>query len=81
MSYTVRYMIQGSMNSQTISISSDSTQATISGLQPATDYSIQVRAESAAGTGPYSTPINVTTNTGIFHPVISIHSLSFNRIL
>ena len=30
------------------------TEATISGLMPSTTYSIQVAAETSAGTGPYS---------------------------
>ena len=62
--------MQGSAGSQNISVSSDSTQTVISGLEADTNYNIEVRAQNAAGTGPYSILINVTTNPGIFHPVI-----------
>ena len=33
----------------------------ISGLMPSTTYSIQVAAETSAGTGPYSEPVNIET--------------------
>ena len=59
--------MQGSVNSQNISVSSNSTQAVISALEPYTNYSIEVRAENAVGVGMYSTTVLVTTDPGILH--------------
>ena len=53
--YSVRYGVQGSGSTQTMSISGGSvTEATISGLTPSTTYSIEVAAVNGAGTGVYS---------------------------
>ena len=51
--YSVQY------GSETVSVSGDSSGGmyVISGLMPSTTYSIQVAAETSAGTGPYSTAI------------------------
>ena len=46
-----------------MSVSGDSSGGmyVISGLMPSTTYSIQVAAETSAGTGPYSVAINHLT--------------------
>ena len=51
--YSVQY------KSETVSVSGDSTGGmyVISDLMPSTTYSIQVAAETSAGTGPYSTAL------------------------
>ena len=55
--YSVQYGEVGSGSTQTMPVSGGSaTEATISGLMPSTTYSIQVAAETSAGTGPYSAP-------------------------
>ena len=57
--YSVRY------GSETVSVSGDSSGGmyVISGLMPSTTYSIQVAAETSAGTGPYSDLRIVNTNS------------------
>ena len=51
--YSVQY------GSEPVSVSGDSSGGmyVISGLMPSTNYSIQVAAETSAGTGPYSTAV------------------------
>ena len=63
--YSVQY---GSLN---VSISGDSSGGmyVISGLMPSTTYSIQVAAETSAGTGPFSTVIYQLT-AGIIYTVL-----------
>ena len=52
----------GSGSTETMPVSGGSaTECTISGLMLSTNYSIQVAAETSAGTGPYSDVI--ITNT------------------
>ena len=56
--YSVRYGVQGSESTQTMSVSGGSvTEATISSLMPSTTYSIQVAAVNSAGIGEYSASI------------------------
>ena len=59
--YSVQY------GSETVSVSGDSSGGmyAISGLMPSTTYSIQVAAETSAGTGPYSAAINQLTEGSI----------------
>ena len=53
--YSVRYGVQGSGRTQTVSVSGGgATQTIISGLTASTKYSIQVVAVNSAGTGVYS---------------------------
>ena len=60
--YSVRYEVQGSGSTQTVSVSGGSTtEASISGLTPSTNYSIEVAAVNNAGTGVYSDPVIVET--------------------
>ena len=55
--YSVRY------GSETVSVSGDSSggMTTITGLSPSTTYSIQVAAETSAGTGVYSSAVDQLT--------------------
>ena len=60
--YSVQYEEVGSGSTQTMPVSGGSaTEATISGLMSSTTYSIQVAAETSAGTGPYSDAIIIDT--------------------
>ena len=60
--YSVRYGVQGSGSTQTISVSGDSvTETTISGLMSFTNYSIEVAAVNNVSTGKYSGPVIVET--------------------
>ena len=60
--YSVRYGVQGSGSTQTVSVSGGgATQTTISGLMPSTTYSIEVAAVNSAGTGVYSDPMTAET--------------------
>ena len=53
--YSVRYGVQGSGSTQTVSVSGgEATMTTISGLRASTNYSIEVAAVNSAGTGDYS---------------------------
>ena len=59
--YSVQY------GRETVSVSGDSSGGmyVISGLMPSTTYSIQVAAQTSAGTGPCSTAIDQTTSSEI----------------
>ena len=60
--YSVRYAVEGSVSALNVSASGgDGTEATISGLDAATSYSIEVAAVNSAGTGVYSSPLYVVT--------------------
>ena len=62
--YSVRYGVQGSGSTQTVSISGgDVIEATISGLTPSTIYSIEVAAVTGEDRiGVYSSPITGETD-------------------
>ena len=56
--HVVKYWVQGSGSTQTVSVSGGgSTQTIISGLIPSTEYSIEVAAVNGAGTGVFSNAI------------------------
>ena len=56
--YSVRYGVQGSVSTQTVSVSGGgATMTTVSGLESSTTYSIEVAAVNSAGIGVYSTPL------------------------
>ena len=60
--YSVQYRVEGSGNTETMTVNGASTtQTTISGLNPSTTYSIQVAAVNSAGTGVYSDPETAET--------------------
>ena len=64
-----------------MSVSGDSSGGmyVISGLMPSTTYSIQVAAETSAGTGPYSTAIDQLTSSEI-HAILQLpNSTIYNR--
>ena len=62
--YSVQYGIQG-QSTQTMSVPGDSSGGSyeISGLQSSTTYSIKVAAMNSAGTGVYSDPYLITTDS------------------
>ena len=65
--YSVRYGVQGSGSTQTVSVSGGgATITTISGLTPSTTYSIEVAAVNNAGTGVYSVPYIIRTDSKYF---------------
>ena len=66
--YSVRYGVQGNGSTQTMNVSGDTTtETTITGLNSATNYSIEVAAVNSAGTGDYSNSISaITSGTYIF---------------
>ena len=54
--YSVQYGVQGSGSTQSIDVSGGAaTETSISGLDAATTYSIEVAAVNSVGTGVYST--------------------------
>ena len=60
--YSVRYGVQGSGSTQTVSVSGPGTMdIDISGLTPDTSYAVEVAAENADGIGVYSDPLTVDT--------------------
>ena len=63
--YSVQY------GNETASVSGEGTYV-ISGLMPSTNYSIQVAAETSAGTGPYSAAVNQLT-AGMMLPTIMLN--------
>ena len=56
----MQYREMGSESTQNRRVSSGGM-ATISGLSPATMYTVVVAAENSAGTGDYSDPLTVET--------------------
>ena len=62
--YSVRYGVQGSGSTQTMSISGGATrEATISGLDSDTTYSIEVAAVNNAGFGLYTVQFAIETSS------------------
>ena len=59
--YSVRYGEMGSGSTQTETVSGDSRMTTISGLTKETVYTVEVAAETRAGTGVYSLPLTIQT--------------------
>ena len=61
--YSVQYGVEGNNSTNTTTVSGGTTtKATLSGLQPATNYEIEVAAVSSAGTGVYSHSLFVLTS-------------------
>ena len=54
--------VRNGMTEKSINVASNTRQATISRLSPSTLYTVQVAAVNSAGTGPYSTGINIRTS-------------------
>ena len=63
--YSVKYRVQGinSTNNTTDVSGGTTTEATLSGLQPATNYEMEVAAVNSAGTGVYSDPLSILTSS------------------
>ena len=60
--YSVRYGEMGSGSTQAEAVSGeDSRMTTISELTKETVYTVEVAAETSAGTGVYSLPLNIQT--------------------
>ena len=57
----MQYRVKGSDRTKDITVTSSSTEATISGLDSATNYSIEVAAVNIAGIGAYSNLVYVVT--------------------
>ena len=64
--YSVRYGVQGSAEG-VVMVSGDSSGGMheISGLNPSTNYTIDVAAVNSAGTGVYSDPTSVLTSGAV----------------
>ena len=58
--YTAQALRNG-MVEGTANVGGDARQATISGLTPSTEYSVQVAAVNNAGIGSYSSSITIMT--------------------
>ena len=59
--YSVRYGEMGSGRTQNKAVSGDSRMTTISELTKETVYTVEVAAETRAGTGVYSLPLTIQT--------------------
>ena len=60
--YSVRYGVVGNGSAQTVNVSGGTTTGfNITGLSPASNYSVEVAARDSAGTGIYSAPVFVIT--------------------
>ena len=59
--YSVRYGVMGSGRTQNKTVSGDSRMTTISELTKETVYTVEVAAETRAGTGVYSLPLTIQT--------------------
>ena len=71
--YSVRYGVMGSSEMQTKNVDgAGTTEATISNLTSSTTYSIQVAAETSAGTGVYSSAVDQLTN-GVRVHCLTLH--------
>ena len=69
--YSVQYGVQGSGSTQTVSVSGGGATTTfISGLEPGTNYSVTVAAVNSAGTGVYSDPYIIMTDSKTTHFLI-----------
>ena len=74
--YSVQYGVHGSGNIQSMNVLGGiTTEATISGLNSATTYSIEVAAVNSAGTGDYSNSISATTS-GTYNVLIPYTHIS-----
>ena len=75
--YSVRYGVQGSGSTQTLNVSgSATTEATISELESAAYYSIEVAAVNSAGTGVYSAPLTALNSGELFRHHTNIHFIA-----
>ena len=61
--YTAQAVRNGEVEG-TASVGGDARQATISGLESSTEYSVQVATVNGAGTGPFSSPPITVMSSG-----------------
>ena len=61
--YTVLVFREGENDTTTRNVSGDDREATISGLSPSTEYTVQVLAVNDAGNGNYSAGSFITTTS------------------
>ena len=59
--YIVEYSRRGGGMQTRVNVSRDEGSTSITGLDPFTEYIIRVAAVNSIGTGPFSDPVNVTT--------------------
>lgn len=67
MTYRVEYK-RAADSVWTLDVTQASTTRTVTGLQAGTAYQFRVRAENAAGAGPYSTSVNAETASTLVAP-------------
>ena len=67
--YEVRYIRSDGVSQTENTTSGDDTSLLVDGLEEFTNYTIKVRAYTAVGPGPYSSPIEVMTLTDGKHVV------------
>ena len=65
--YSVWYGVQGSGSAQILSVPGGGATKPISGLQSGTNYSVAVAAVNSAGTGVYSDPYIIMTDSKTTH--------------
>ena len=79
--YTVQYGVQGNGSTQTMTVSGGgSTQTIIFGLNPSTNYSIEVAAVNCVGTGVYSNVIFHLTQGRSSHKLLTSITESANLL-
>ena len=71
--YEVRYSIVGVIVNQTMNTTNgDETSLIVDRLEEFTNYTIEVRAYTTAGPGPYSAPMDVQTLQDCKHIVVCV---------
>ena len=63
--YSIRVLRNGAME-RFVEVQGDTREATVYGLTPSTQYTVQVAAVNSAGTGPYSRDSIAVETEGIF---------------
>ena len=63
--YSIRVMRNGAMD-RFVEVQGDTREATVYGLTPSTQYTVQVAAVNSAGTGPYNRDGIAVETEGIF---------------
>ena len=76
----MQYRVKGSDDTNNMRVTSSSTEATISGLDFATNYSIEVAAVNSVEAGKYSVAI-IGTTKGITFNYISILLFYYGSVL
>ena len=65
--YTVLLFGEGENDTTTLHVAGDAREATISGLSPSTEYTLQISAVNDAGNGKYSAGSFITTTSKCSH--------------